>query len=201
MNPLVLIFQILVLIYSVVLHEVSHGLAARSMGDTTAERAGRLTLNPLSHLDMFGSFLLPLITYLTAGFMFGYAKPVPYNPYALNDRRWGPAKVAAAGPLTNLLLATLFGGVIRLVGASLSDSVVALLSYVVLINLGLAVFNLLPVPPLDGHWLLGAIVPGFVSSLYRFQWFLLFLAIFVLFPLLTPVIGGLFHILTGTALF
>ena len=84
------VFQIVVLIYSVVLHDLAHGLMARSMGDTTAEREGRLTLNPIPHLDLFGSILLPLMTRAFGGFMFGYAKPVPYNPDALDDPAWGP---------------------------------------------------------------------------------------------------------------
>src|SRR5688572_2156862 len=115
------LLQIVILIYSVVLHEVSHGLAARAMGDRTAERMGRLTLNPLSHLDLFGSFILPILTKLFAGIMFGYAKPVPYNPDNLNDRRWGGAKVAIAGPATNLALAALIGVVIRAFGPALGE--------------------------------------------------------------------------------
>lgn len=197
----IIIFQVVVLIYSVVLHELAHGYAARAMGDTTAEDLGRLTLNPLRHLDLFGSFILPLITLLAGGFMFGYAKPVPYNPFNLRDRHWGPAKVAIAGPLTNILLAVLFGLAVRVVATTVGGPAVDLLAYVVLINLALALFNLLPVPPLDGHWLLGTIAPGLMRALYSMQWLLLVLAIFVLFPLLTPLIGWGFRLLTGMSLF
>ncbi len=198
-------FQIVVLVYSVVLHEVAHGFAARAQGDDTAERLGRLTLNPIAHLDPFGSIILPILTQLLGGFMFGYAKPVPYNPYNLRDQRWGPTKVAIAGPAVNLTLALIFGIGIRMFGPSLSMTVVGLLAYIVLINLALGIFNLLPVPPLDGHWFLMAVLPPgsdhIKLALYRSQWLLLILVVFILFPLLSPVLSALFRLLTGLALF
>ena len=197
-------FQIIVLIYSVVLHELSHGLAARSMGDHTAERMGRLTLNPLKHLDLFGSFILPLLTYILGGFLFGYAKPVPYNPANLNDKRWGPARVGLAGPVTNLSIAIIFSVVMRVGGTALSPTAFSLLAFVVSINLVLAVFNLMPIPPLDGHWLLFALLPPRAyyvrAMLYRYQWVLLVVALFVIFPLLLPLVAGLFRVLTGVPL-
>src|SRR3989338_292736 len=96
-------FTIVVIVFSIVLHEVSHGAVANSLGDPTAKQLGRLTLNPIKHIDLFGSIILPVSMALLSGgaFIFGYAKPVPYNPLNLNDRHWGPAKVALAGPLTN----------------------------------------------------------------------------------------------------
>ena len=198
-------FQIIVLIYSVVLHEVAHGLAARSMGDRTAERLGRLTLNPLAHLDMFGSFILPILTKMVGGFMFGYAKPVPYDPDALNDRQWGPTKVALAGPLVNLALAALAGIVIRLWGPQMPDILLQLIGYVVWINIVLAFFNIMPIPPLDGHWLLMAVLPSrfyrLKVMLFQYQWVLLALAIFFLFPLLAPLMSALFGLLTGSGPF
>ena len=198
-------FQIVVLIYSVVLHELAHGYAARAQGDHTAESLGRLTLNPLAHLDLFGSIILPVLTKFIGGFMFGYAKPVPYNPYNLRDRKWGPSKVALAGPATNLVLAVVFGVAIHLIGPAVGPVVVNLMAYVVLINLALAVFNILPIPPLDGHWLLMAVLPSSAhnlkAALYRSQWVLLVLVIFVIFPLVSPIIGALFHLLTGMSLF
>ena len=103
------IFQILILIFSVVVHEVSHGYAALALGDKTAQDAGRLTLNPLKHLDPFGSIILPSLSYMLGGFIFGWAKPVPYNPYNLKNRKWGPAIVALAGPFANVSLAVVFG--------------------------------------------------------------------------------------------
>lgn len=193
-------FQIIVLIYSVVIHELAHGLMARSMGDRTAEQMGRLTLNPISHLDFFGSFVLPFIT-SQFGMMFGYAKPVPYDPDSLDDRRWGPSKVAFAGPAVNLALAALAGLVMRIWGADMAPVMLLLVQYVVWINIVLAFFNLIPVPPLDGHWLLMAVLPrGFYRlkvALYQYQWLLLAAVIFFVFPLLRPVMGALFELLTG----
>src|SRR3990167_10917201 len=131
------IFELFVLLYSVVIHEVSHGLAANAMGDTTAKDLGRLSLNPIKHLDMFGSIILPLaLKLLGSPFVVGYAKPVPYNPNNLDDRRYGPAKVALAGPLSNIALAVLFGLVLRFLPDIFSSSLMPLLlAYIVYINL------------------------------------------------------------------
>jgi Zn-dependent protease len=191
-----------IFIYSVVLHEVAHGMTARALGDPTAERLGRLTLNPLKHLDMVGSFLLPLFLYfIRSPFIFGYAKPVPYDPRNLRDRRWGPAKVALAGPATNIALAALLGLAARAYGPALPEAAAALAFGAVFVNLVLAVFNLLPVPPLDGHWLLMAVLPpghtALKLALYRYQWFLLLAVLFFVFPLLVPAIGSLATLLTG----
>src|SRR3990167_11425467 len=110
------IFYIIVILYSVTIHEVSHGLMANSLGDSTAKNLGRLSLNPLKHLDPFGSVLLPFLMFVTTGFAFGYAKPVPYNPDNLTDRKYGPVKVALAGPASNIILALLFGLSLRFFG-------------------------------------------------------------------------------------
>ena len=203
MNESLLIgaFQIVVLIFSVILHEVAHGFMARSLGDDTAERLGRLTLNPLKHLDMFGSIILPVFSKLLTGFMIGYAKPVPYDPDNLRDHRLGPSKVALAGPLTNLLLAVLTGLIIRLAGPYMSLMALSLLGYIVWINIILAFFNLMPIPPLDGHWLLMAVIPhrwsGLRLALYRMQWLLLVLLISFIFPLVAPLLIWIFRLLTG----
>ncbi|MDA3802814.1 MAG: site-2 protease family protein [Patescibacteria group bacterium] len=147
MNP---IFLIIVLILSAVFHEYMHGYVAYRLGDPTAKNAGRLTFNPIKHLDPFGSVILPLIMVMfNSSFLFAWAKPVPYNPYNLRDRKYGDAKVAAAGPLANLALAIVFGLIIRLTPFS-SVAFTSLLSLVVYINLFLMVFNLIPIPPLDG---------------------------------------------------
>src|SRR3989338_5580912 len=103
------IFQIAILIMSVVIHEVSHGYSASMLGDQTARYQGRLTLNPIKHLDFVGSFLVPLSSYFLGGFIFGWAKPVPYNPYNLRPGRWSEAIVASAGPVSNIILAIIFG--------------------------------------------------------------------------------------------
>ncbi len=98
-------FYLLTLIYSVIIHEVSHGVMALWLGDLTAKYAGRLNLSPMKHIDPFGSVILPVLLFVTTGFAFGWAKPVPYNPYNLRDQKWGPTLVALAGPLSNLLIA------------------------------------------------------------------------------------------------
>ncbi len=107
-NELVLVgFYFVVMVYSIIIHEVSHGVMALWLGDLTAKYAGRLNLNPMKHIDPIGSIVLPATMFLTTGFAFGWAKPVPYNPYNLRDQKWGPTLVAFAGPLSNILLALL----------------------------------------------------------------------------------------------
>lgn len=98
-------FYLFMLVYSVILHEVAHGVVALWLGDLTAKYAGRITLSPWSHVDPLGSFIIPVVLFVTTGFAFGYAKPVPYNPYNLRDQKWGPLYVALAGPATNFILA------------------------------------------------------------------------------------------------
>jgi Zn-dependent protease len=199
------IFQLVALVYSVVIHEVSHGVAAYSMGDNTAKLQGRLTLNPLKHIDMFGSVLLPLFLFLTTGFAFGYAKPVPYDPHQLNDRRWGPAKVGFAGPASNIVLALLFGIVYRtLLTTTVSPVMLDLIGGIILINLSLAFFNLMPIPPLDGHWLLFSLLPArayaLKQALYQYSLPLLIVFIIFIFPRLSFIILDLFRAITGTSL-
>jgi Zn-dependent protease len=195
------VVQVVILVYSVVIHEVSHGFMARALGDTTAERLGRLTLNPLAHLDMVGSVILPILTKLSTGFMFGYAKPVPYDPNQLIDRRWGPAKVAAAGPLANVLLALVFAGVVRFAVAGNYDTVALLAYSVVWTNIILAGFNLMPVPPLDGHWLLNAVMPaswrGVRVVMHQNQWILLLVVLFIVFPAVSPLLSWVVGVLVG----
>lgn len=162
------IFVIVVLILSVIMHEIAHGYAALLLGDQTAKRAGRLTLNPIAHIDPIGSILLPAILVLTnAGFMYGWAKPVPYNPYNLRNQRWGEAIVGFAGVFTNFVLAIVFAGVTRLAGAYGYDMFAGLASLVVLVNLSLGCFNLIPIPPLDGYTVLRGILPGRFSLALR----------------------------------
>ena len=152
------VFLIAVIVMSVVIHEVMHGVAADWLGDPTARLQGRLTLNPIPHLDLFGSIILPILTALSpGGFFFGWAKPVPYNPYNLRRApMWGEAIVAAAGPASNLALALVAGLLVRL---QIFPDMVEMLMYVVAINVSLTVLNLIPIPPLDGSKILGAILP------------------------------------------
>lgn len=196
-------FSVVVILYSVTIHEISHGLMANSLGDPTAKNLGRLSLNPIKHIDPFGSVVLPFILYITTGFAFGYAKPVPYNPNNLVDRKYGPVKVAIAGPLSNICLALLFGIILRLVpDSAISPLVFSLFAQIVTLNLVLAVFNMFPIPPLDGHWLLMTFLPPSMNSfklyIYRnsFLIFPIFLIIFMVF--VSPFIFFLFKLITGT---
>jgi len=133
-----MIFSIVVLIFSAIIHEYMHGWMADRLGDPTARYSGRLTLNPLAHLDPFGSVLLPLLMVIShIGFVFGWAKPVPFNPYNLKDQKYGTAKVAIAGPAANLITAIFFGLLLRFIGPSIGiNSIYAtLLQTIVFINL------------------------------------------------------------------
>lgn len=177
------ILQIVILILSAVLHEVAHGYVALALGDPTAKFQGRLTLNPLKHLDPFGSVILPILMYISTagGLVFGWAKPVPYNPYNLRHKH-GPALVAAAGPVTNLIVAIIFGVIVRLGGDVLSASFLEVAVLVVIINVLLAVFNLLPIPPLDGSKVLFALLPYHARSIEDFlNRYQLFVLLFILF--------------------
>lgn len=197
------IFVAVVFIYSIVIHEVSHGLIARSLGDNTADDQGRITLNPIKHVDFFGSIILPFFLLLVGSpFVFGYAKPVPYNPANLNDRKYGPAKVALAGPLVNLVLAVAFGLLLRFLPAYLQATILpSLLSFIVQINLLLAIFNLMPIPPLDGHWLLLTFLPerfaAFKVFILRYSVALFLIFLFFIFPLIYPLINLLFRAIVG----
>lgn len=152
--------MVLVLIISVVLHEVAHGYAAYTLGDPTAKLQGRLSMNPLVHIDPLMSVIVPGMLLLSgAPFLFGAAKPVPYNPYNLTDQKWGEAKVAAAGPAANILIAIIFGVLIRFADVlNLSSSFIELSFSIIVLNIFLALFNLLPIPPLDGSKILPALL-------------------------------------------
>jgi len=155
-----MLFSVLVLVFSVVAHEVSHGYMAQYLGDPTARLAGRLTLNPLRHIDPIGSLLVPFITsILPGGIVFGWAKPVPYNPYNLRDQKWGDAKVALAGPLTNLGIAVIFAAMLRFGEGAVAPEAANIMQMIVLINVILTVFNLVPIPPLDGSKVLFNALP------------------------------------------
>lgn len=154
------IFVLIVLLFSIILHEIAHGSVALNLGDPTAKYAGRLSLNPLKHLDPFGSIILPLSLLLLTwgqGPIFGWAKPVPINPYNFKDQKWGKLKVAIAGPSANFLVAVFFGLLIRFF--SLSPPLLNLFGIIVVYNLFLGLFNLIPIPPLDGAHILFSLLP------------------------------------------
>ena len=205
------LFLIIILIFSIVIHEVSHGAMANYLGDPTAKYAGRLTLNPIKHLDPIGSIILPLFLVIMAkltggGIIFGWARPVPINPYNFRDQKYGSAKVALAGPGSNLALALVFGLALRffpildiLPGLSL------MFSFIVYINILLAVFNLLPIPPLDGSHILFTFLPYSMQNLKiilsQFGLFILLFIIFFFFHWLTLIINWIFTLIVGTPLF
>lgn len=204
-----IVFAILVLIVSVILHEVSHGYMANWLGDPTARLAGRLTLNPFSHIDPVGSVLLPAILVIThSPLLIGYAKPVPYNPYNLPGK-YDEALVAGAGPAVNIILALIFSIFIRISPAGPATELFVLIVY---INLLLALFNLIPLPPLDGSKILSSILPGALARGYNnfrasfeglgvFSGVLVILLFFYfLFPFFSAALQGLLTILTGVAI-
>lgn len=205
MDGIIQIFTILILIFSIVIHEFAHGWMADTLGDPTARYMGRLTLNPIPHIDLIGSVLLPLFLLISgAGFIVGWAKPVPYNPYNLRDQKNGPALVGAAGPASNLLVALIFGIIIRLLtfqGMPMDSSIVSLMGIIVFFNILLAIFNLVPIPPLDGSKILFYFLPYSMHEareiLERNGILFLFLFIIFGFRLILPIIYFLFSIITG----
>ncbi|MBQ3432708.1 site-2 protease family protein [Candidatus Saccharibacteria bacterium] len=173
MNVLYLILVLIIVVGSVILHELAHGVMAYWLGDHTAKDAGRLTLNPIKHIDPYMSIIVPVVLYLLHAPVFGGAKPVPIDTRNLKWGAWGMALVAVAGPLTNFLLALLsflighFTGLLYGTGGELLEFIFTELLY---INLGFMLFNLIPVPPLDGSRVLYAIAPdGFRQILMQLE--------------------------------
>lgn len=207
-----IIFGIVVLIISVILHEVAHGYMANFLGDPTARLQGRLTLNPISHIDPIGSLFLPAALVISGSpLLIGYAKPVPYNPYNLRGK-YGEGLVAFAGPATNIFLAVIFGLAIRFFGTELGPQLVQPFAIIAYINMLLALFNLIPIPPLDGSKVLSSILPGALGRSYdvfrlNFERLgilsgtLLILVIFYLLSgYFSTILLALFRLLTGFSL-
>ncbi|OGC88685.1 hypothetical protein A2419_00890 [Candidatus Adlerbacteria bacterium RIFOXYC1_FULL_48_26] len=206
-----LIFGVIILIVSVILHEVAHGYMANYLGDPTARLQGRLTLNPISHIDPIGSILLPmLLVFSGSPFLIGYAKPVPYNPYNLKGK-WGETLVAAAGPGTNLLLAAIFAILIRAGSVAMTTEMLTAFATIVYINLLLALFNLIPIAPLDGSKVLSGLLgtrtvvgrayESFRSSLERMGVFsgtlVILIVLYLLYPYFSFVVQAAFTLLVG----
>lgn len=194
------LFSLIVLLFSIMIHEIAHGSVANSLGDPTAKYAGRLTLNPLKHIDIWGSIVIPLALVLSGSpFVVGWAKPVPINPYNFKDQKWGTVKVSLAGPLSNFLLALVFGLLIRFV--PLPSAVAQLFSIIVLYNLLLGIFNLVPIPPLDGSHILFKFFPrswAFIKIAFeQYGFFLLLIFIMFGFKYLDPVIIYLYNLIAG----
>jgi len=206
------LFLIIILIFSIVIHEVSHGAMANYLGDPTAKYAGRLTLNPIPHIDPIGSIILPGILIMMnmilpgGGIIFGWAKPVPINPYNFRDQKYGSAKVALAGPGANLAIALFFGLALRFFPVvSAISGLYVVFSYIVYINILLAVFNLLPVPPLDGSHILFTFLPYRMENikifLSQFGIFILLFIIFFFFQWIVLIINWIFAQIVGAPLF
>jgi Zn-dependent protease len=206
MDIVITIFSLIVLLFSVIIHELAHGYVANSLGDPTAKYQGRLTLNPLPHLDMFGSVLLPLLLFIAQSpVLVGWAKPVPVNPYNFTDQKWGALKVSLAGPATNLALAVVFGLLMRFLPVAFFITMPGMLiifSFIVHINIMLAIFNLVPIPPLDGHWILFKFIPYQFENVKVFlNQYGMFLLVFLIFfgglQWLGAIAEYIFHIITG----
>ena len=195
MNDFLAVVIILVIVLiSVILHEIMHGVVAYWLGDKTAKYAGRLTLNPIKHLDPYMSIIVPVLLYIMGAPVFGGAKPVPVDSRNLKWREWGMALVAIAGPLTNLVLAFLFfviGHFSGLIYGSGGELPMFIFSEFVFVNLGFTIFNIIPIPPLDGSRVLYAVAPDgarlFLISMERYG----FIIVYALILLLGPVFSGI----------
>jgi len=195
------IFGIIVLIFSAVIHEYMHGWMAERLGDNTAKDAGRLTLNPIPHLDLFGSIILPALMALSGtGIIFGWAKPVPFNPNNLSDQKWGPAKVAIAGPLGNFIIALILGLSLRFIELA-NPMMIALFAMAIMINLVLMIFNLMPIPPLDGSKVIMPFLPFKWQLQYmkleRYGMILVIIFIFFAFDIIIPIVFFLMKVIAG----
>ena len=196
------IFLYLVVVFSAVFHEYFHGWTANFLGDPTAKYSGRLTLNPLRHLDPIGTVILPLFLLFFVGGFVGWAKPVPYNPYNLRDQKWGSSKVALSGPGANFLIALFFGLLIRfgiMLGFFIPFSFIYIaLTWIVYVNIFLGLFNLIPIPPLDGS----KVLMDFFPQARKFQFlgasfFGVFLALILAMIFLPFISNFLFYIISG----
>lgn len=182
-----------VILISMTLHEAMHAFVGYWLGDDTAKLEGRLTLNPIKHIDPFLTLLLPIMLAIVGAPIFGGAKPVPFNPSRLRYDEWGAALVAVGGPLTNLIIAFIFFGIYILSG--MPEGVMGMvLTTAVVVNLGFFIFNILPIPPLDGSRVLYALAPEFVRRgmevIERYGLIVVFVIVLVAAPLLSEFMRG-----------
>ena len=196
------VLLVVVLLFSIIIHEIAHGYVALLNGDPTARMLGRITLNPIPHIDPVGSILLPVLLLLSqSSFLIGWAKPVPVNPLNFRNYRWGEFAVSAAGPVSNLALAAIFSMVLRL-GLE-NPGLTQLAYYGVSINIILALFNLIPIPPLDGSHIMALVLPRELARLYSYLQpvgFILILVLFytgILWAILMPLYRQIAMIMLG----
>lgn len=182
-----------VILVSMTLHEAMHGFVAYWLGDDTAKHSGRLTLNPIKHIDPFMTILLPLILAMTGMPVFGGAKPVPFNPNNLKFGEWGAALVAAAGPFTNLVIAFIVFAAYAFIMPASGSFASTVLATAVMVNLGFFVFNIIPIPPLDGSRVLYALAPDFarrtMEAIEQFGVILIFAIVMIASPLISSFMG------------
>jgi Zn-dependent protease len=191
MDVLVIVFLIASIILAITAHEFMHAFTSDKLGDDTARHSGRLSLNPIAHIDPFATLLLPIVTYFLTGIPIGAAKPVPFNPYRLRYGEVGSALVAVAGPLTNLGLAVFMAIWLRLM--TVPPDISLIFHMFILVNIGFFVFNMIPFPPLDGSRILYALAPDPLRQVMRqietFGLMGIVFFILLLYPLISPVIG------------
>lgn len=199
----IIVITLVIIVISVILHEIVHGLVAKYLGDTTAEEEGRLTLNPVPHIDPITTLALPLLLAITGQPIFGAAKPVPVFRERLRWDEFGMALVAVAGPLTNLVLAVI-GGLILRIGGMTDIYWTTWWLYFVQINIGFFLFNMIPLPPLDGSRVVYAFAPEpvqrFMDMLEQYGIFIILALVLIGMPLIGPVLGSLYQAITSAIL-
>jgi len=194
------LFIYIIIVLSAIIHEYAHAWAAYQLGDPTAKNEGRLTLNPLVHLDPLGTVIIPLFLLFTSGVFIGWAKPVPYNPYNLRDLKYGSLKVAIAGPGINLLIALILGLILRFLSPVLlnyNSNLPFFLGFIVYVNIFLALFNLLPFPPLDGSKIFADLFPNQWKYFMQLGMIGIFIALLIAFFILSPVANFVFRLIVG----
>lgn len=197
------LFLYVIIVLSASFHEFAHAFAAFKLGDSTAKDEGRLTLNPFKHIDPIGTVVIPLFLLFFGGIFIGWAKPVPYNPYNLCDKKYGSLKVGFAGPAANFLIALILGIFLRLVFAGIfgatafSGVFLSAVALIIYINIFLGIFNLIPIPPLDGSKALMDLFPKTAYAMATLGVFGIFLALLISFYFLSPLAGFVFKLIVG----